>query len=487
MPRDGASLFGASLRAPPANQIAEQALLGALLANNRTLDRVLETLEPEQFADPVNGRIYEIIRDRVSQGLLADAVTLRNVLDGAGILDEVGGPAYLAQLLSAMVAPLMASDYAAAIRDCWLRRQLIDIGQDVVALAFGADHTLDAQAQIATAERALAELGTGGRKGATLSSVGGAFRALVEHVGRVQRGEVQASLTTGIEGVDRATGGLFPGEMTILAGVPGSGKSALAMQIGTAVAERGDPVLFLTREMSTEQLLARIAGQRVGVSARALMEGRFDMLTADRLVQASQQVAAWPLDIYDCRRTPLRVLGAKTRMLLQRKPAALVILDHLLVANPDERADSKRRSGQDASNVSAAAYAQREIAGDFKVPFLVLSQMSRPPSDNRGRRPSMQSLKYGGEDAADSVMFVHRPIMFMDDKPPERGKRESVDSYAETVARFRKERDDVAELAEIIVDKQRMGARRVVKMRFVEALTLFEAWEADPAPTGEYE
>ena len=401
-------LFGTPLRAPPANAFAEQALLGALLANNRTLDKVVEVIDPDAFADPINGRIYEVIRDRVTQGLLADAVTLRNVLDGAGILDEVGGPAYLAQLLSAMVAPLLAADYAQTIRDCWLRRQLIDVAMDISALAFGADATMDAQAQIAAAERALAELGTGGRKGAVLSSIGGAFRALVEWVGRVQRGEVKASLMTGITGVDQATGGLYPSEMTILAGVPGSGKSALAAQIATAVAERGDPVLLLTREMSTEQLLARIAGQRVGVSARALMEGRFDMLTAERLVHASQEVAAWPLDIYDCRRTPLRVLGAKTRMLLQRKPAALVILDHLLVANPDEQADAKRRSGQDASNVSAAAYAQREIAGDFKVPFLVLSARcrDRQPTTAGAVRPCRASNTAGRTRPTRSCSFI---------------------------------------------------------------------------------
>jgi replicative DNA helicase len=486
MPPDGFGLLGVSLRQPPSNLLAEQSLLGTLLASNRTLDKVLDLLEPESFSDVVNGRLYEIIRDRVTTGLLADAVTLRSVLDGAGILDEVGGTSYLAQLLSAMVAPLMASDYALTIRDAWLRRQLIEIGREITELAFGADPSQDAAAQIGAAERALAELGTGGRKGATLSSLGAAVHATLARARAAAAVGQSPALMTGLAAVDQALGGLWPGEMTILAGIPGSGKSALAMGIGTSIAQSGKPVLFLSREMSAEQLAARIAGQRAGISARSVMRGDFDMLAADRLVLAEKEMHDWPLDIYDCRRTPLRVLGAKTRMLLQRKPAALVILDHLLVANPEEQQDKRRSAGHDASSVSAAAYAQREIAGDFGIPFLVLTQMSRPPSDNRARRPTMQSLKYGGEEAADSVVFVHRPIMFMDHDSPPRGKRASEADWAVERAEHYAKLDAAREVAELIVAKNRMDeGATVVKMRYVGALTQFQEWsdDAPPAPS----
>jgi|HubBroStandDraft_1064217.scaffolds.fasta_scaffold09768_7 replicative DNA helicase len=486
MPPDGFGVAGTSLRQPPANVLAEQALLGSLLASNRALDRVLDLLEPESFSDAVNGRLYEIIRDRVTTGLLADAVTLRSVLDGAGILDEVGGTAYLAQLLSAMVAPLMAADYAATIRDAWLRRQLLDIGRDITELAFGADPSLDAAAQIASAERALAELGTGGRKGAVLSSLGAAVHATLARATAAAATGQSPALMTGLAAVDQALGGLWAGEMTILAGVPGSGKSALAMGIGTSVAQQGKPVLFLSREMSSEQLAARIAGQRAGISARSVMRGDFDMLAADRLVLAEKEMHDWPLDIYDCRRTPLRVLGAKTRMLLQRKPAALVILDHLLVADPEQPGEKKRNSGQDAANVEAAATAQKDIAGDFNIPFLVLTQMNRPPSDNRGRRPTMQSLKYGGEAAADSVAFIHRPILFMDHDLPPRGKRTTESDWAVERAEHYAKLDAAREVAELIVAKNRMDeGAKVVKMRYVGALTQFQEWsdDAPPAPS----
>ena len=132
-------LLGISQRLPPSNIQAEQALLGALLANNKAYERVSEFLAPEHFADPIHGRIYQAIVRRVEAGQLADAVTLKAEFEHSGVLEEVGGTAYLAQLLTAMVGIINAGEYGRAVHDAWLRRQLIDIGETVVNNAFGAD------------------------------------------------------------------------------------------------------------------------------------------------------------------------------------------------------------------------------------------------------------------------------------------------------------------------------------------------------------
>ena len=149
-------LLGLSQRMPPSNDRAEMALLGALLANNKAYERVSEFLLPEHFADPVHGRIYQAIARRVEAGQLADAVTLKAEFEHSGVLDEVGGTAYLAQLLTAMVGIINAGEYGRAIHDAWLRRQLIDIGEVVVNNAFGAEPELDgARADRVRRERAV--------------------------------------------------------------------------------------------------------------------------------------------------------------------------------------------------------------------------------------------------------------------------------------------------------------------------------------------
>src|SRR5450631_1106214 len=151
-------LLGLSQRLPPTNLQAEQALLGALLANNKAYERVSEFLVSEHFADPIHGRIYTAISRRVEAGQLADAVTLKAEFEHSGVLEEVGGTAYLAQLLSAMVGIINAGEYGRAVHDAWLRRQLIDIGETVVNNAFGADAELDGTKQIEAAEQSLFQL-----------------------------------------------------------------------------------------------------------------------------------------------------------------------------------------------------------------------------------------------------------------------------------------------------------------------------------------
>ena len=110
-------MLGLSQRLPPSNVQAEQALLGALLANNRAYERVSEFLAPEHFADPIHGRIYQAVARRVEAGQLADAVTLKAEFEHSGVLEEVGGTAYLAQLLGAMVGIINAGEYGRAIHD----------------------------------------------------------------------------------------------------------------------------------------------------------------------------------------------------------------------------------------------------------------------------------------------------------------------------------------------------------------------------------
>ena len=139
---------------------------------------------PEHFADPIHGRIYQAIARRVEAGQLADAVTLKAEFEHSGVLEEVGGTAYLAQLLTAMVGIINAGEYGRAIHDAWLRRQLIDIGETVVNNAFGADAELAGSQQIEAAEQSLFDLATRG-------STGGGFvtfeKALIEAIQGAER------------------------------------------------------------------------------------------------------------------------------------------------------------------------------------------------------------------------------------------------------------------------------------------------------------
>ncbi len=227
------SLLGLSQRLPPSNLSAEQALLGALLANNKAYERVSEFLAAEHFADPIHGRIYQSIQRRIEAGQLADVVTLRAEFEHSGVLDEVGGPAYLAQLLSAMVGIINAGEYGKVIYDAYLRRQLIDLGEVVVNRAFGAEPELDAKGQLEAAEQALFDLSKeGGAGDGGFVSFERALTIAVTHAEKAfsTPGGV-SGLPTGLRDVDAKMGGLHPSDLLIVAGRPGMGKTAFATKV----------------------------------------------------------------------------------------------------------------------------------------------------------------------------------------------------------------------------------------------------------------
>ncbi|KXV41133.1 DnaB-like helicase N-terminal domain-containing protein, partial [Gluconobacter albidus] len=205
-------------RSPPSSVAAEQALLGAILTNNKAYERVSDFLEPAHFSDPLNGRIYEAIARRIERGQLADPVTMRAEFEHTGVLDAAGGPAYLAKLLTAMVGIVNAGDYGRVIHDAWVRRQLIDIGETVVNNAFGARPDLDGSDQIAASEEALFKLATErGQEGGFVSFTNALTEAVKVATKAYQRTGDVVGLTSGLRDFDKRTGGLHPSDLIILA------------------------------------------------------------------------------------------------------------------------------------------------------------------------------------------------------------------------------------------------------------------------------
>lgn len=208
-------LAGISQRLPPANPQAEQALLGAILANNRAYEKVSEFLAPAHFADPVHALIYERLSARIERGQMVDAITLRAELEHDDLLADAGGVAYLAQLLTAMVGIVNAGDYGRAIRDTWIRRQLIDVGETVVNRAFGMEQPLNGAEQIEAAEEALFALSADrDPSGAMVSFDQALQQAIAQAEVAYQAPGHVTGLTTGLADLDRKTGGLHPSDLS---------------------------------------------------------------------------------------------------------------------------------------------------------------------------------------------------------------------------------------------------------------------------------
>jgi replicative DNA helicase len=480
-------LLGLSQRLPPSNLQAEQALLGALLANNRAYERVSEFLAPEHFTDPVHGRIYHAISRRIEAGQLADAVMLKAEFEHSGVLEEVGGTAYLAQLLTAMVGIINAGEYGRAIHDAWLRRQLIDIGETVVNNAFGADSELDGKQQIELAEQTLFQLATdGGNDGGFVSFE----RALTDAIQGAERafhrsGHV-SGLSTGLRDLDSKMGGLHPSDLLILAGRPGMGKTALATKIAfgaakslMAEAREQDAnalpkaqVAIFSLEMSSEQLATRLLSEEARVSGDRIRRGDIAQKDFDKFVQVSREIAALPIQIDDTPAITMSALRTRCRRLKRTKGLALVVVDYLQLMRPSAGTRPENR----VLEISQITQGLKALAKELALPVLALSQLSRQVENREDKRPQLSDLRESGtiEQDADAVMFVYRDDYYLEQKMP---KEVAFDGTSEKFHAAMEEWQQKMSLAhnkaDLIIAKQRHGPTGSIPLFFEGEFTRF--------------
>jgi len=479
-------LMGLSQRLPPANIQAEQALLGALLANNRAYERVSEFLAPDHFADPIHGRVYAAIQRRVEAGQLADAVTLRAEFEHSGILDEVGGTAYLAQLLSAMVGIINAGEYGRTVHDAWLRRQLIDIGETVVNNAFGADAELDGGQQVEAAEQSLFELAVKGGSDRAMITFEKALSQAIEGAERAfHRSGGVSGLSTGLRDLDKKTGGMHPSDLIIVAGRPGMGKTALATKIAygaaqslLAEARATDPnavakaaVAIFSLEMSAEQLATRLLAEEARISGDRIRRGDIGQKEFDKFVQVSRELQGLPLHIDDTPAITLSALRTRCRRLKRTSGLALVVIDYLQLMRPAAGTRPENR----VLEISMITQGLKAIAKELSVPVMALSQLSRAVESREDKRPQLSDLRESGsiEQDADVVMFVYRDEYYLQQRAPKQMGFDNEEKFHGAVEKWQRDMEQVHNRAELLIEKQRHGPTGKIDLFFEGEFTRF--------------
>ena len=450
-------------REPPHNLEAEHALLGAMLVNNAAYERVGEILRPEHFADPVNGRIYEVVARTIDGGGAASPITLKGAFDGDPALAHVGGAKYLMRLAGAVVTVINAGDYAREIRDCYLRRRLIDVGESIINAAHDrADST--AAAVIETAESNLFGLAERDNSGG-LAAVGDDVDDAMAHVDAASKnGGKLLGASTGLNALDNGSGGLLAPDLIVLAARPSMGKTSLARQIAYNVARTTGPVAFFSLEMSRKQqnlsLLAALANIPVSDVLHGNVGDGWPALQA-----AAAGLKRVPLHIDD--RPGMRVsqIRSACRRMKRRHGLALVVIDYLQLMQPEGRAESQNVA------VSQISGGLKGLAKELDVPVLVLSQLNRGVEQRDDKRPTLSDLRDSGaiEQDADMVWMLYREEYYLRREEPQQGAKGYYDKLADWRARI----DPVKGKAEVDVAKRRMGPLGRVDLRFLGQTTAF--------------
>jgi replicative DNA helicase len=477
----------AEIRIPPHNAEIEAALLGAILTNNRAFERVDDFLRAEHFYEPVHGRIYEALSKLIEQGQIASPLTLKHFFDKDEALAAVGGSQYLFDLAASVVTVINATDYGRTIYDLFLRRQLIELGEDMVNESYEPDIDIPATAQIETAEQRLYDLSNSGELERGYTALGDAARMAVESAEEAFRRDSHVvGITTGLRDLDNKLGGLHPSDLLILAGRPAMGKTALATNIAfnaaSAYQERvdengrtitdGGHVLFFSLEMSAEQLAARILSEQAEISSDAIRRGDITSEEFNRLVVASQKLHRLPLYIDDSPALTISGLRTRARRLKRQKKLHMIVVDYLQLLNPSPG----RRNDNRVQEISEITRGLKTLAKELEVPVIALSQLSRQVENRDDKRPQLADLRESGsiEQDADVVMFIFREEYYLEKGEPIQGLEEDQTKFHERVEKWSERIQEVRNTASVIIAKQRHGPVGTIDLYFDGKFTRFD-------------
>jgi replicative DNA helicase len=475
-------------RAAPHNMEAEQALLGAILVNNEALYRVSDFLEPQHFFEPIHRQIYDISRSLIRTGKLASPVTLKTFLPADLDIAGLALAQYLARLAAEATTIINAVDYGRTVYDLAIRRDLIEIGEDMVNVAFDAPVDFAPRDQIEEAERRLYDLAETGRYGGGFQKFEIALTTAVDMAARAYQREGKLSgLATGLTELDSKMGGLQPSDLIIIAGRPGMGKTALATNVAYNVARawrgevradghiettNGGIVGFFSLEMSAEQLATRIISEQTGIPSSTIRRGGIHEQDFEKIKDVSIELQHLNFFIDETGGLTVAQLAARARRLKRQKGLDLVVIDYIQLLQGSTRRALEGR----VQEVTEITTSLKALAKELNVPVLALSQLSRQVENREDKRPQLSDLRESGsiEQDADVVLFVFREEYYLENKKPKEGSGE--------FSEWHRKISEAHGKAEVIIGKQRHGPTGTVELQFQANVTRFDNLERHVQP-----
>lgn len=443
---------------PPQNIEAEQMVLGAILIENDSMNKVVELLSPDDFYKDAHRRIFTAMIDMFESGEAIDLITLPDALRGKVGLESVGGASYLAYLVSLVPTAANVKNHARIVREKSILRKLIHSATDIITQSYDDTRTVtNIDELLDRAEKSIFEIAQNKIRDSfvAMKNIVGHSFAIVERL--YERKEMVTGLATGFVDLDERTSGFQPSDLIIVAGRPSMGKTAFVLNIAAhAAIEKGRSVAIFSLEMSKEQLVLRLLGSESRVDAHKLRTGHLAERDWPPLSNAAGRLAEAPIYIDDTAAISVLEMRAKARRLKADQGLDLIIVDYLQLMRG--RGDEGSRE-QEISNISRSLKA---LAKELQVPVVALSQLNRAVETRPGKekRPMLADLRESGaiEQDADVILFIYRDEVYNKCECPHDGEclcgRRGV--------------------AEVIIGKQRNGPIGKVDLTFINRFTRFE-------------
>ena len=455
----------------PSNLEAEQALLGSILVNNDIIDEISNIIDPTIFYDPAHIKIYEVIETLNNKGMIANPITLKNFFEKDNMLSEVGGTEYLVKLTRFSGSAKQAVDYAKIIHEMYLRRELVLISDKLNTDTLNANSDeQNAENIIESTEKSLFDLAERGSFSQSFLKFNQALDQTIEMATlAMQNDQGIVGVPTGLTELDEKLGGLHKSDLIILAGRPSMGKTALATNIAYNASQhilkqqKKSSVAFFSLEMSSEQLSTRILSEQAKIKSDDIRKGKVTEEEINRYIETSRNIYNLPLFIDETPAITIATLSNRARRIKRLFGLSLIVVDYIQLM----RSSLSKNEGR-VQEISEITQGLKALAKELSVPVLALSQLSRAVEQRDDKQPQLADLRESGsiEQDADVVMFVYREAYYLERKQP----RPATVEHAEWQAKM----NEVSNLAEIIIGKQRHGPTGNIMLEFEAMFTKFK-------------
>ena len=454
----------------PKNIEAEQTILGSILENNELFDEITDEINEGHFHDTIHQKIYKIISNLISKGLLANPITIKNFFNNNQELTEIGGLEYLLKLTKVSTTKNQIKHYSKLLADLYIRRQLIKISEETLEDSKNKELEITGTNILENTERKLFEIAERGEFQRSFVTFKDALKETIDMATAAYKNDQGiVGVPSGLTDLDDRLGGLHKQDLIIIAGRPSMGKTALATNIAFNAAEniqkqnKKTSVAFFSLEMSSEQLSTRILSEQSRIKSNDIRRGKINQEDFEKFIEASKNLENLPLHIDDTPAITISALSNRARRLKRKEGLDLVVIDYIQLM----KSSGYRNEGR-VLEIAEITQGLKALAKELDVPVLALSQLSRQVEQREDKKPQLADLRESGsiEQDADVVMFVFREQYYLEKQEPKLGTAEHVE--------WQEKMNQVHNQAEIIIGKQRHGPTGLIKLEFESAFTKFK-------------
>jgi replicative DNA helicase len=403
-------------RTPPQDIVAEQCVLGGMLLSKDAIADVVEVLRPNDFYRPSHQTVYDAVLDLYGRGEPADPITVSAELTRDGTLERIGGAPYLHTLIASVPTAANAAYYAQIVRERAILRRLVDAGTKVVQLGYGAAGGMggDVDDVVDRAQAAVYEV-VDRRTSEDYVALEDAMMLTLEEIEAISnRGGELFGVPTGFRDLDELTNGLHAGQLVVIAGRPGLGKSTLGMDLlRSASIKHGKAAVMFSLEMGKSEITMRLLSAEARIPLSRIRTGTMTDDDWNKLARRMGEVAAAPMYIDDSPNLTMMEIRAKARRLKQRHDLQLVVVDYLQLMTSPKRVENRQQE------VAEMSRSLKLLAKELNVPVVAISQLNRGAEQRSDKKPQLSDLRESGaiEQDADVVILLHREDAYEKESP----------------------------------------------------------------------